>query len=161
MTMKWTTLVDCVILMLLLSAIIGCQQEARIPESTNAGSADELQPAQNPLSPEVQKRHPLPPTPTIEERKVQTPLEIGNNTKVIDGYLHVWYIPCESIPSPANWVAPIIMTDLRSGSIVHLNRDGAIKGTDYRTEQGQDTLEAALKDSSIMEQVLIFPECPE
>ena len=83
-------------------------------------------------------------------------------TKVIDGYLHARYLPpCEIVPRPAEWVASIILTDLRSGSIVYLNRDGTVKFTDYQTEEGKATLEAALKDSSIMEQIVARPECPD
>lgn len=101
-----------------------------------------------------------PPLLTIREGHAQTGWEIGNNTKVIDGVLHVWYIPCE--PIPAEWVAPIILTDLSSGSYVYLNQDGTVKtdpGPDYKTEEGQATLEAVSKDSSLMEQVLAVPEC--
>ena len=85
-------------------------------------------------------------------------------TKVIDGYLHVRYLPpCEIVPSPAEWVASIVLTDLHSGSIVYLNRDGTASRfkPDYMTEQGKATLEAALEDSSVMEQIVARPECPE
>jgi len=86
-------------------------------------------------------------------------------TKVIDGYLHVQYLPpCEIVPSPAEWVAPMKLTDLHSGSYVYLNRDGTAKASPkpvYLTEQGKATLEAALKDSSVVEQIVDRPECPE
>ena len=83
-------------------------------------------------------------------------------TKLIDGYLHARYLPpCEIVPSPAEWVASIILTDLRSGSIVYLNRDGTVKFTDYRTDEGKATLETALEDSSVVEQIVARPECPD
>ena len=85
-------------------------------------------------------------------------------TKVIYGYLQVQYFPpCEIVPSPAEWVAPMKLTDLRSGSFVYLNRDGILKQSpkpDYKTDEGKATLEAALKNSSVMEQVVERPECP-
>ena len=127
------------VLQLLLLMIIGCQ--------LGLGA----QPAPTPVP---------PPLPSVKEGHVQTGWEIGNNTKVIDGVLHVWYIPCE--PIPAEWVAPIRLTDLHSGSYVYLNRDGTVKTKpepDYKTEEGQTTLEAVLKDSSLMEQILTIPEC--
>ena len=109
------------LLPLLLSLMmVGCQ----------LGS--ETQPADTPQPPP-----PLPPSSPIDA--------IGNNTKVIDGELHVWYIPCGSMP--AEWVAPIIVTDLYSGSNVHLNRTGAVKPSpkpDYKTEEGKTRLEAVL-----------------
>ena len=101
-----------------------------------------------------------PPLPVVKEGHVQTGWQIGNNTKVIDGVLHVWYIPCE--PVPAEWVAPIRLTDLRSGSYIYLNGDGTVNtkpDPDYKTKEGQIALESALKDSSLMEQVLTIPEC--
>ena len=139
------------ILALLPLVIVGCQ----------LGSG--VQPAATPRPPPPPPFLPAPPpTPTLEERKVQTGLEIGNNTKVIDGYLHVWYIPCGNLP--ATWVAPLSVTDLYSHSKIYLNRDGTVKSSpkpDYKSEEGRARLEAALKDSSVMEQVLTFPECPE
>ena len=111
---------------------------------------------------------PLPPvptsanTPTAFEKKLQTTPRKTELTKVLDGYLHARYLPpCEIVPSPALWVASIILTDLRSGSIAYLNRDGTIKFTDYRTDEGKATLEAALKDSSVVEQIVERPECPD
>ena len=83
-------------------------------------------------------------------------------TKVIDGYLHVRYLPpCELVPSPAEWVVPIILTDLRSGSIVYMNRDGTVRASpkpDYRSDEGKVTLEAALKESAVIEQIVARPE---
>ena len=105
----------------------------------------------------------LPPTPTLEERRMPVGVRIGNNTKVIDGNLHVWYIPCPPSP-PATWVAPIILSDLDSGSHVYLNRDGTIKESPepvYLTEEGREVIEAAFKDSSVVEQIVDRPECPD
>ena len=86
----------------------------------------------------------------------------GNNTKILDGDLHVWYIPCPPGP-PVAWIAAIVLSDLSSGSHVYLNRDGTVKESSepvYLTEQGKAKLEAAMKDSSIMEQVVARPDCP-
>ena len=140
----WLTLI------LLPLMIIGCQ--------LGIGA----QPAPTPLPTAA----PLPaPTPTLEERRVQTGPEIGNNTRVLKGNLQVWYVPCPQEPQlPIEWVAPIILTDLNSGSNVYLNRDGTVKDSpqpNYKTDEGQAALEAALKDSSVMEQVIARPTCPE
>ncbi|MXY47263.1 MAG: hypothetical protein F4Y44_09840 [Chloroflexi bacterium] len=84
-------------------------------------------------------------------------------TKVIDGYLEVWYKPCERGPSPIDWGAPMKLTDLRSESVIYLNTNGTVKARPkprYKTAEGRTTLEAALKDSSIMEQVVALPQCP-
>ena len=140
----------CLILLLLSLMMIGCQ----------------LGPGEQPASTPLPTAASLPPpTPTLEERRVQTGPEIGNNTKVIDGYLHVWYVPCPQQPQlPTEWVAPIVLTDLNSGSNVYLNRDGTVKDSpqpNYKTEEGQAALEVALKDSSEMGQVVARPECPE
>ena len=141
-----------IILLLLSLMIIGCQ--------LGIGP----QPASTPLPTATSPPLPLA-TPTLEERRVQTGPEIGNNTKVIKGNLHVWYVPCPQFPQlPIDWVAPIVLTDLNSGSNVYLNRDGTVRDSpkpEYKTEEGQTTLEAALKDSSVMEQVVARPECPE
>ena len=82
--------------------------------------------------------------------------------KVIDGWLDVKYYPlCEAVPRPATWVAPIVVTDLYSQSSVYLRENGVLKGKpNYKTEDGRMRLEAALKDSSVMEQVLTRPYCP-
>ena len=96
-----------------------------------------------------------PPTP------IGPPPRMGQ-TKVIDGYLEVWCTPCERGPSPFDWVAPIILTDLRSGSILYLNRNGTVKARPkpkYKTEEGKVTLEAVLKDSDLIKQVVARPEC--
>ena len=83
-------------------------------------------------------------------------------TKVIDGHLEVWYKPCERGPSPFDWIAPMKLTDLRSGSFIYLNTNGTAKTRlkpRYKTEEGKATLGAALNDSSLMKQVVARPEC--
>ena len=134
-----------IILLLLPLATIGCQ--------LGFGA----QPAPAPLPPAA----PLPPpTPTLEERRMPAGVKMAHNTKALDGDLHVWYIPCGN--QPATWIASIILSDLRSGSVVYLNQDGTLKTSPepvYLTEAGRGLLEAALKDSSIMEQVVARPSC--
>ena len=142
MTTTRATPVTWLILLLLSLVTIGCQ--------LGLGA----QPAPAPIP---------PPTPTLEERRVQTGPEIGNNTKVIEGNLHVWYIPCPPSP-PGEWVAPISVTDLNDGSNVYLNQDGTLKASpkpNYKTEEGRTRLEAALKDDAIMKQIVARPECPD
>ena len=159
-TIRLTSSSVWLLLALLPIMVIGCQlgigsQVAPTP----------MQPA-TPLPPST----PAPGTPlpaatlTPFEVKLQSVPRSMELTKVIDGYLHVRYLPpCEIVPSPAEWVAPMKLTDLRSGSYVYLNRDGTASRfkPDYRTEEGKATLEAALKDSSVMEQIVARPECPE
>ena len=103
--------------------------------------------------------HP-PPAPTFAPPTAVDATD--HNEKVIDGYLHVRYIPCE--PIPAAFVAPIILTDLRSGSVIFLNRNGTVKTSRtprYSSEECKAALEAVLNDSSIMEQVVARPTCPD
>ena len=106
---------------------------------------------------------PPPPTPTDEEREKQTPTDFGDNTRVVDGDIHVWYAPsCPPVP-PGEWVAPIILTDLRSGSHLYLNRNGWVRSSpkpDYRSEEGRERFEEVLADDALMELILTFPECP-
>ena len=107
---------------------------------------------------------PLPaPPPTLEAGSVQTPTDFGYNTRVIDGDVHVWHAPhCPPVP-PAEFVASVILTDLRSGSIVHLNRDGSVRTSpppNYRTDEGRERLSTVLDDSSLMELILTPFECP-
>ena len=107
---------------------------------------------------------PLPaPTPTDQQRRIQTPMNFGSNTRIVNGDLHVWHIPtCPPVP-PATWVAPVILTDLRSGSNLHLNRDGSVRGSpvpDYRSDEGRKRLNEVLADSSLMELILAPMECP-
>ena len=106
---------------------------------------------------------PPPPTPTDQEREVQTPTDFGNNTRVVDGDIHVWYVPtCPPVP-PATWVASIILTDLRSGSHLYLDRDGSVRTSpepDYRSEEGRERFAEVLADASLMQLILTFPKCP-
>ena len=107
-----TAAVASIILALLSLMIIGCQ----------------LGPVEQPASTPLPTAAPLPPpTPTLEERRMPVGAKIGNNTKALDGDLHVWYIPCGN--QPATWVAPIVLSDLRSGSHVYLNQDGTLKAS--------------------------------
>ena len=143
---------SCLILSLVALMIISCQL------GTETHPAPTPQPPATPLPPAP----PTANTPTAFEKKLQSAPRSMELTKVIDGYLHVRYLPpCEIVPSPAIWVASIILTDMRSGSIVYLNRDGTIKFADYSSEEGKSTLEVALKDSAVLEQIVARPECPE
>ena len=97
---------------------------------------------------------PMPALPSTEAR--------DHNEKVIDGYLRVQYIPCE--PTGAAYVAPIILTDLRSGSFILLNRNGTVKTSSkprYTSDAGKTALEAVLKDASLVEQIVARPMCPD
>ncbi len=72
----------------------------------------------------------------------------------------MWYVPCP--PTNIDAVAPIILTDLHSGSHLYLNRDGSVRTSprpDYRTDEGRNRFDALLADSSLMKLVLTFPEC--
>ena len=75
----------------------------------------------------------------------------------------MWHIPtCQPVP-PATWVAPVILTDLRSGSNLHLNRNGSVRDSpapDYRSDEGRERLAEILGDSSLMELILAPMECP-
>ena len=131
----------CIILVLLSLMTVSCQSSFR------------AQPAATP--------QPVPPLPP------QLPAEgtTDQDSKIIDGYLQVQYMPsCELMSAPATVVAPIRLTDLRSGSYVFLNRNGTVVSRYrpvYKTEQGQDTLESALENSSLMSQVVARPACPD
>ena len=72
------------------------------------------------------------------------------------------YPPARPVP-PATWVAPIILTDLRSGSNLHLNRDGSILDSPapvYRSDEGRERFAEVLGDNSLMELILAPMECP-
>ena len=108
---------------------------------------------------------PLPaPTPTLEERRVQTPIDSGYNTRVVDGDIQVWHVPhCPPVP-PASWVAPIILTHLvQPYSYLYLNRDGSVlesPAPDYRTDESRERFAEVLEDSALMELILTRSECP-
>ncbi len=136
---------------LLVSTVIAC---AKIPVSPTPVDTEVAAPI---------KRPPPPPTPTLEERRVQTPTDYGYNTRVVDGDIHVWHRPhCRPVP-PATFVASVILTDLRSGSHLYLNRDGSVRESpapDYRTDEGRERFAEVLEDSSLMELILTPFECP-
>ena len=136
---------------LFLVAAIACAQ-TRVPSTPIP-----------PATPLPAPTAPPAPTPTDEQRRIQTPMNFGSNTRVVDGDIHVWHIPtCQPVP-PATWVAPVILTDLRSGSNLHLNRDGSVLDSpapDYRSDEGRDRLAEVLEDSSLMELILAPMECP-
>ena len=141
---------------LFLLVVIACAEEYVPPPPMPPAPAATSAPA--PTSPPL----PLPPpTPTLEERRVQTPTDFRYNTRVVDGDIHVWHAPhCPPVP-PATFVASVILTDLRSGS--HLNRDGSVRsspGPDYRTDEGRERFAEVLRDSSLMELILVPFECP-
>ena len=75
----------------------------------------------------------------------------------------MWHIPtCPPVP-PATWVAPVILTDLRSGSNLHLNRDGSVLDSpapNYLSDEGRKRLAEVLDDSELMELILAPMECP-
>ena len=127
---------------LLLVAAIACA-ETRVPSTPIP-----------PATPLPAPTAPPAPTPTDEQRRIQTPMNFGSNTRIVDGDIHVWHIPtCPPVP-PATWVAPVILTDLRSGSNLHLNRDGSIRDSpapDYRSDEGRERIAEVLGDSSLME----------
>ena len=106
---------------------------------------------------------PPPPTPTLEERRIQTPTDFGYNTRGVNGDIHVWHAPhCRPVP-PAIFVASVILTDLRSGSHLYLNRDGSVRTSpqpDYRSDEDRERFSAVLDDSSLMELILTPFECP-
>ena len=103
------------------------------------------------------------PTPTDEQRRIQTPTNFGTNTRVVDGDIHVWHIPtCPPVP-PATWVAPVILTDLRSGSILHLDRGGSILDSPapvYHSDEGRKRLTEVVDNNSLMDLILAPMDCP-
>ena len=143
MTTPRVTVATRTILLLLSLLMIGCQLGVG-PEP----------------APTPQPRPPLPPIPPPPAAG-----DVSENSNVIDGYLHVQYMPsCELRSSPATVVAPIRLTDLRSGSYVFLNRNGTVVTRYrpvYKTEQGQDTLKSVLENSSLMSQIVARPACPD
>lgn len=90
---------------------------------------------------------------------------VSSDQKLVDGYLYVRYFPpCALRGAPAEWVAPIELTDLRSGSVVHLSGNGTLKASpkpDYKTEEGRATIEEALKGMALVKEIVGRPECPD
>ena len=107
---------------------------------------------------------PLPPAPPVPPSAPGAG-SVSADQKLVAGNLHVEYIPpCALRGAPAEWVAPIRLTDLRSGSVVYLNRNGSLRESpkpDYKTEEGRAALEAALKDKALVKEIVGRPACPE
>ena len=149
---------------MLMLAVIACDESPASPTPTAAQPTAEARLTPEQAIPEIKRPSP-PPTPTLEERKFQLPTDFGNNTKTIADDIHVWYAPsCPPIP-PATFVAPIILTHLSSDSYsrLYLNRDGSVKDVkvpDHPTDEARERFADVLQDSSLMEQILTFPECP-
>ena len=136
---------------LLLAVTIACT-DSRVPSTPIP-----------PATPLPAPTAPPAPTPTDEQRRIQTPMNFGTNTRIVNGDLHVWHVPtCPPVP-PATWVAPVILTDLRSGSILHLDRGGSILDSPapvYHSDEGRKRLTEVLDDSSLIELILARMECP-
>ena len=135
----------------LLLVIVACAQPSPAPTPIP------------PATPLPAPTAPPAPTRTDEQRRIQTPTNFGINTRVVDGDIHVWHIPTCPLVPPATWVAPVILTDLSSGSSLHLNRDGSILDSpapDYRSDEGRKRFTEVLEDSSLMDLVLAPMECP-
>lgn len=101
---------------------------------------------------------PQPPAPPLP------PVPPASDLKVIEGYLQVRYASCPTWPSQTHPIAAITLTDLRSGSVIFLNGNGTLKTRPkprYESEKGKATLEAVLKDDSLMKQVVARPSCEE
>ena len=149
---------------MLMLAVIACEDSPASPAPTAVQPTAEARLTPEQAIPEIKRPSP-PPTPTLEERKFQLPTDFGNNTKTIADDIHVWYAPtCPPVP-PATFVAPIILTHLGSDSYshLHLNRDGSVKDVkvpDSPTDEARERFAQVLQDSSLMEQILTFPECP-
>ena len=166
-----TTAVGWLLVVILPLMMVGCQLGIGARGAPTPVPPATPLPPETPLPPVAQftpvesltPSAPLPPpTPTLGQRKSPVGPVTQNNTKIIDGKLHVWYIPCPPAP-PATWMAAMVLSDLRSGSFVYLNRDGTAKARPepvYLTAEGQARLEAALEDSSVLEQIVLRPECP-
>lgn len=88
------------------------------------------------------------------------------NKFVISEELVAWFIPCE--PSPAEWVAPIIVYHLPSASSIYLNSDGSVKPSPnprYESEEARQRLDAVLADVRLLKRIVnTFPRsirCPK
>ena len=129
-------------LVVLLFVVVGCQW------GIGARAAPTPRPPATPMPP------PAPGAGTV-----------SSDQKLVDGYLYVRYFPpCALRGAPAEWVAPIELTDLRSGSVVHLSGNGTLKASpkpDYKTEEGRATIEEALKDMALVKEIVGRPECPD
>ena len=139
----------------LLLTVVACGETSVSPTPTSA-------PLPAPTSVPLRASVPLsPPTPTLEERAVQTPTDFGYNTRVVADDIHVWHAPhCPPVP-PAIFVASVILTHLVSPySYLHLKRDGTVTGSNYRTEEARQRFAEVLEDSALMERILTRPECP-
>ena len=162
MTTRIGTTTSLVVSLFLL-AVIACAETPASPAPARTDAAVEVQPSPEPTSSAVKRPPPPPPTPTLEERRIQTPTDFGYNTRVVDRDIHVWHRPhCPPVP-PATFVASVILTDLRSGSHLYLNRDGSVRTSprpDYRSDEGRERFAAVLEDSSLMELILTPFECP-
>lgn len=152
-------------LTLTLLAAIACAEEYVPPTPMPPAAAPTAVPVPTapPITPMPASPPLPPPTPTLEERRVQTPTNFGYNTRVVDSDIHVWHAPhCPPVP-PAEFVASVILTDLSSGSHLYLNRDGSVRTSpapDYRTDKGRERFAEVLEDSSLMELILTPFECP-
>ena len=73
----------------------------------------------------------------------------------------MWHAPhCPPVP-PATFVASVILTHLVSPySYLHLERDGTVTGSDYRTEEARERFAEILEDGALMERILTPFECP-
>ena len=76
----------------------------------------------------------------------------------------MWHAPYCPRTNAGSWIAPIILTDLRSGSHLFLNKDGSVRTSirpDYRSDEGRERLAEVLEDSSLMELIITPIECPK
>ena len=145
-----------------LLAAISCAETPASPAPATLVSVSAVQPAHEPIRPEVPERPALPPTPTLEEWRAQTSTEYVKSTKIVDGDIHVWHAPCPS-GRPAIWVVPIILSDLLAGSHLYLNSDvtpGKSVHPNYLTDEGRERFAAVPEDRSLMELMITSPECP-
>ena len=106
---------------------------------------------------------PPTPMPILDVTEVHTLTDFGYNTRVVDGDIHVWHAPpCPQIHS-ASWIAAIILTDLRTGSSLHLNPDGSVitySRPDYRSDEARKRFAEVLEDASLLELIITPFECP-
>ena len=153
---RWILLPRSLVAAALLLAVASCAEPPPAPTPTPP-------PTHAPAPKRVPPPFPYPPTPAQDEIRLQTPTDFGSNTRVVDGDIHVWHIPaCPPVP-PATWVAPIILTDLRSGSQLHLDPDGSIMESPapvYRSDEGRDRFAEVLEDDALMELILAPMVCP-